>query len=126
MLSSGECGLSGYFQSRAGAGSQAIPAIDAPTLAKFRATADVDEVMSADQLGVHVSVRMWKPGQLSEDPLDDVKDVLDPRADTRLGMIDLASATGETSGASCSLLREILSYLNPDSADDFGEKDILP
>jgi hypothetical protein len=67
--------------------------------------------MSADQLGVHVSVRMWKPGQLSEDPLDDVKDVLDPRADTRLGMIDLVSATGETSGASCSLLREILSHL---------------
>lgn len=54
--------LSGYFQSRAGAGSQAIPATDAPTLAKFRATADVDEAMSADQLGVHVSVRMWKPG----------------------------------------------------------------
>ena len=55
----------GYFQGRVGAGSEAIATADAPTLAKFRATADVAEAMYADQIGVHAAVRMWKPGRLS-------------------------------------------------------------
>lgn len=45
-----------------------------------------------------------------EDPLDNVEDVLDSGADTRLGMIDLAFAIGKSSGPSCSPLREILSH----------------
>jgi hypothetical protein len=55
----------GYFQSRAGTGSQVIATAGAPTLEKFRATADVDEAISAEHVGIHPSVRMWKPGQLS-------------------------------------------------------------
>ena len=55
----------GYFCQRAGSPRQHVSDVDAPTLAKFRSTIQVDEDTSPESVGVHVGMHMWKPGKMS-------------------------------------------------------------
>ena len=55
----------GYFQSLVGNGTQAVVVDSFPTLAKFRATVDVDTAAAEAHIGIQVFTRLWKPGRLS-------------------------------------------------------------
>jgi hypothetical protein len=55
----------GYFQTLVGKGRQPIAIADAPALAKFHATVDVDVPASEVDAGLNAAIRMWKPGRMS-------------------------------------------------------------